>query len=165
MVLKIRQIEPKDDGVIEQIIRSCLIEYGANHEGTAWADPNLGSFSTIYHQKGQQYWVAEKDGQVVGGVGIGKLEGEHEICELQKMYCIKEIRGSGVAFSLLQTALEYASKYYRQCYLETCENMIEAQKFYEKHGFKRIKTSLGKTSHYACEVRYLIDLGGEDCAK
>ena len=49
MEYKIREIEAKDNKEIEQIIRSCLIEFGANHEGTVWADPNLGRFSEIYN--------------------------------------------------------------------------------------------------------------------
>ena len=43
----IRLIAPQDNKIIESIIRSCLIEYGANHEGTAWADENLSRFSEI----------------------------------------------------------------------------------------------------------------------
>ena len=45
MKYKIRRIEKRDDAQIEKIIRSCLIEFGGDHEGTAWADPNLVKFS------------------------------------------------------------------------------------------------------------------------
>ena len=35
-----------------------------------------------------KYWVAEEqNGKIVGGVGIGKLDGIDDVCELQKMYC------------------------------------------------------------------------------
>ena len=43
-----REIEPKDNRSVEAVIRACLIEFGADHEGTAWADPDLGRFSEIY---------------------------------------------------------------------------------------------------------------------
>ena len=138
------------------LLRSCLIEYGANHEGTAWTDPNLGRFSEIYNEEGNKYWVAEEDGEVVGGVGIGRMNSN--ICELQKMYCIREIRGKGVAHKLIEIALDYAKNYYKKCYLETLENMIEAQKFYEKHGFKRVYEPVVETEHFACDVRYIKDL-------
>ena len=52
----IRPIEKKDDLAVEKVIRSCLIEFGANHEGTAWADPYLNRFSEIYNSPGNQYW-------------------------------------------------------------------------------------------------------------
>ena len=54
----IREIESKDNKDVENVIRTCLIEFGANHEGTAWADPNLGRFSEIYNTEGNKYWVA-----------------------------------------------------------------------------------------------------------
>lgn len=34
MEYKIREIEAKDNKEIENVIRTCLIEFGANHEGT-----------------------------------------------------------------------------------------------------------------------------------
>ena len=110
----------------------------------------------IYNEEGNKYWVAEEDGKVVGGVGIGRMNSN--ICELQKMYCIREIRGKGVAHKLIEIALDYAKNYYKKCYLETLENMIEAQKFYEKHGFKRVYEPVVETEHFACDVRYIKDL-------
>lgn len=158
-MFKIREIEAKDNSRIEKIIRDCLIEYGGNHEGTAWADPNLGRFSEIYRDELNKYWVAEnEEGVVVAGVGIGKLDGVDGICELQKMYCIKEARGTGVAKQLINIALDYAKKYYKKCYLETLDNMIEAQKFYEKNGFERTYEQIVKTDHFACEVKYIKEL-------
>ena len=159
MEYKIREIEAKDNKEIEKIIRNCLIEFGANHEGTAWADPNLGRFSEIYNTEENKYWVAiDENDKLVGGVGIGKLEGAEGVCELQKMYCVPEVRGVGVSHKLIEIALSYAKKYYSRCYLETLENMVAAQKFYEKHGFKRIYKPIVKTEHFACDVRYIKEL-------
>lgn len=159
MEYTIREIEPKDNKQVENVIRTCLIEFGANHEGTAWADPNLGRFSEIYNTEGNKYWVAtDENDKVVAGVGIGKLDGIEDVCELQKMYCLPEIRGIGISHRLIQKALEYAKKYYSRCYLETLNNMIAAQKFYEKYGFTRIYEPIVKTGHFACDVRYILDL-------
>lgn len=153
----IREIEQKDNKAVESVIRSCLIEYGGNHEGTAWADPDLGRFSEIYNSEGNKYWVAEdENGKIVGGTGIGYLT--KEVCELQKMYCLPNARGTGVAHQLMQTALEYAKQYYKSCYLETLDNMTRAQKFYEKYGFKRVDKPVVITEHFACEVKYLKEL-------
>lgn len=155
----IREIEKNDNKEIEHVIRTCLIEFGANHDGTAWTDPNLGKFSEIYNTEGNRYWVAiDENNKIVGGVGIGKLEEIEDVCELQKMYCLPEIRGTGISHKLMNIALEYAKKYYSRCYLETLENMIAAQKFYEKFGFIRISEPLVKTEHFACDVRYIKEL-------
>ena len=157
MEYKIRLIEEKDNKVIEKIIRECLIEFGGNREGLAWADPDLGRFSEIYNKEGYRYWVVEDEkGKVVGGVGIGKLT--DDVCELQKMYLLKETRGTGVAHKLMKIALDYAKLYYKKCYIETLSNMIAANKFYKKYGFISLDKPYVQTAHYACDVWYIKEL-------
>ena len=153
----IREIQFKDNSIVELIIRNCLIEFNGNREGTAWEDPDLGRFSEIYNTDLAKYWVAETD-RVVGGVGIAPLVGAEGVCEMQKMYCIPEVRSTGVSHKLIEIALDHAKKYFDRCYLETFGNMIAAQKFYEKDGFARIDKPLGNTEHYACDVLYIKDL-------
>ena len=155
----IREIQAADNAAVEKLIRDCLTEFGAAHDGTAWADPDLGRFSEVYNSAGNKYWVAtDADGRIVAGAGIGALTGADGICELQKMYSVPEVRGSGIAGRLMDTALAYAKRYYRQCYLETLENMTAAQRFYEKHGFRRVYKPPVKTAHFNCDVRYIKDL-------
>lgn len=155
----IREIESKDNKVVENIIRICLIEFGANHEGTAWADSDLGRFSEVYDREGRKYWVAEnEEGIVVAGVGIGELAGAEGVCELQKMYCLPETRGTGIAHKLMEVALEYAKEYYKSCYIETLSNMVAANKFYKKYGFIQLDKPLVQTEHNACDVWYLKEL-------
>ena len=156
---QIRTIEARDNAAVEYIIRYCLTEFGANHEGTAWADPNLGHFYELYQGKGRKYWVAENEtGQVVAGVGIGPLPGTEDVCELQKMYCLPEARGTGCAQMLLDAALEFAVDLYEECYLETLPNMTRAGRFYEKNGFVRTDKILLGDEHFACDVRYIKKL-------
>ncbi len=158
MPLIIRTIRPGDNSAVETVIRSCLKEFGADHEGTAWADPDLGRFSEVYAAEGSRYWVAEMDGQIVGGVGIGPLPGAPGICELQKMYCLPAARGRGIAARLLAQAIAFARRHYRQCYLETLPNMTAAQKFYAKNGFVRTDKAPVQTAHFLCDVRFIRDL-------
>lgn len=152
----IRKIEEKDNKRVEYIIRSCLIEFGANHEGTAWADKNLGNFSNVYNSEGNAYFVALVDEIVVAGSGIGYLT--DDICELQKMYCLPEYRGLGISQKLMNECLNYAKKYYKKCYLETLDNMTRAIKFYERNGFQRIDEPVVNTGHFSCDVRYIKQL-------
>lgn len=159
MKYTIRPIEPKDNNRVEYIIRSCLIEFGGNHEGTAWMDPDLGRFSEVYAKPGRAYWVVENEqGFVVGGSGIGELLDVPGTCELQKMYCLKEVRGTGIPHELIKICFDFAAKHYEKCYLETLESMIGAQRFYEKNGFKRVRDALAETGHDQCDVRYIRDL-------
>lgn len=159
MKYNIREIEEKDNKAVEKVIRRCLIEFGANHEGTAWADPDLGKFSKIYNKEGYKYWVIEdNEGTIAGGAGIGKLTGIEEVCELQKMYCLPEARGTGISHELMKIALEYAKKYYKRCYIETLSNMVAANKFYKKYGFNKLDKPLVETEHNACDIWYIKEL-------
>lgn len=158
----IREIERRDDAQVEALIRACLLEFDGVRPGTAWYDPNLGRFSQLYGAPGSRYWVAEEEGKVLGGCGVGPLPQNPGVCELQKMYCLKEARGTGIAASLLEKCLRYAQKHYEKCYLETFGNMLAAQRFYEKHGFVRIDAPLPGTGHFGCDVWYLRKLGANE---
>lgn len=156
--MKIRLIKEKDNLEVEKLIRDCLIEFGGNKPGCAWEDKDLGQFYQVYQPKNRQYLVVIKDNHVVGGCGIGPLDGIEGICELQKMYCYSEVRGTGIAQELLNQSLEFARQYYHQCYLETFSNMIAANRFYLKNGFQLLEQPLIKGPHYACDKWYIKDL-------
>ena len=159
MTYYIRDIQEKDNQEVEYVIRSCLIEFHGDHKGTAWCDPHLGSFYQFYQLEKSHYWVIEDEkGHVVGGAGIGPLCLKDNVCELQKMYCLPEVRGTGIAYQLMEIALNYARLYYRYCYIETLDNMVRAQRFYEKFGFIRIDKPLYQTSHTSRDVRYIKNL-------
>lgn len=155
----IKELGPTYNKQIESVIRQCLIEFGANHEGTAWTDPKLGELSSLYNATGSKYWIAinHRD-EVIAGVGIAPLVHTPTICELQKMYCRPDFRGSGVAHQLIQKAIHYAKPYYQAMYLETLDTMVAAQKFYEKYDFVRIQQPLANTGHFACDVCYIKTL-------
>ncbi|MGL4992116.1 MAG: GNAT family N-acetyltransferase [Sarcina sp.] len=154
----IREIEEKDNKKVDSLIRTCLIEFGANKDGCAWSDPNLDKFYQVYQATGSRYWIVENDGEIVAGCGIGKLEGTDNICELQKMYCAKEYRGYGLAKQLFDLAIEFAEKHYKKCYLETFENMEAANKFYIKNGFEKLEKPIIETEHFACNCWYIKEL-------
>ncbi|CAM3998410.1 aminotransferase class I/II-fold pyridoxal phosphate-dependent enzyme [Saccharibacillus endophyticus] len=163
--MEIREIRTEDNAAIEVVIRECLIEFGGNREGLAWADPGL---SDLYHEynarEGEQsyanraYWVVEEAGRILGGCGIAPYAGSNDVCELQKMYVYEEARGTGIAKELLRTALEFAKRHYSRCYLETLSNMHAANRFYRKHGFRELDAPLEGSEHFACDAWYLLDL-------
>lgn len=157
----IRGIETKDNPAIERIIRECLIEFGGNRAGLAWEDESLSRLDDYYRAEGRAYWVAEQDGQVVGGCGIAPFAESTDVCELQKMYLLPDVRGTGVAVRLLDVALAFARLHYRQCYLETLSNMSAANRFYAKHGFVQLDAPLAGSEHFACDAWYLKRLVNE----
>ncbi|MNP58851.1 hypothetical protein D3C76_1538030 [compost metagenome] len=54
--------------------------------------------------------------------------------------------------------MEFAGLHYRQCYLETLQNMHAANRFYTKVGFKAMDEPLAGSEHYACDAWYIKDL-------
>ncbi|RIX50323.1 GNAT family N-acetyltransferase [Paenibacillus nanensis] len=155
----IRLLKFADNAAIENVIRECLIEFGGNREGLAWADESMSDLYAYYNQPGRAYWVIEHGGEVVGGCGIAPFADLEDVCELQKMYLLKAVRGSGIAAKLLDTALSFAAKHYGKCYIETLSNMHAANRFYVKHGFESLPTPLAGSEHYACDVWYIKSLG------
>ncbi|GLX67332.1 GNAT family N-acetyltransferase [Paenibacillus glycanilyticus] len=151
----IRELQAADNAAIERVIRECLIEFGGNREGLAWADDSLSRLSDYYNREGRAYWVIEQDGQVVGGCGIAPFAESSEVCELQKMYLLPPARGTGIAAKLLDTALTFARLHYGQCYLETLQNMHAANRFYAKHGFEALDAPLAGSEHFACDAWYI----------
>lgn len=158
--MNIRTIQAKDNSAIEAIIRHTLIEFGGNRAGLAWEDQSLSHLFEYYNQEGRAYWVAfDANGKILGGCGIAQFSSpEERICELQKMYLLKEARGTGIAAELLQTALRFAKQHYRACYLETLQNMQAANRFYTKHGFRQLEAPLAGSEHFACDAWYIRDL-------
>ncbi|MBM7567112.1 GNAT family N-acetyltransferase [Paenibacillus sacheonensis] len=154
----IREIQPRDDAAVERIIRSCLIEFGANRAGLAWEDESLSHLSAFYATEECNYWVVEEEGAVVGGCGIAPFAESGEICELQKMYLLPHARGTGAAAQLLAVALAFAGRHYRHCYLETLTAMAAANRFYVKHGFVQLEAPLAGSEHFACDAWYMKDL-------
>lgn len=157
---KIREIQPKDNIKIAKAIRSVLIEYGVPKVGTAYADKILDTLFETYQEKNSVYYIVEKDNKIYGGAGIKKLENYNgNVCELQKMYFMPEVRGIGLGKKMMDICLQKAIEFgYEKCYLETLPYMKEARKLYRKVGFKDLEARMGDTGHYSCNLWMLKDL-------
>ncbi|QUJ67892.1 MarR family transcriptional regulator [Photobacterium sp. GJ3] len=151
----IRPLTPLDNASIAAVIRKVSAEYGLTADkGYGVADPTLDSMSEVYQADRHEYWVIEHHHRVLGGGGIAALAGEADVCELQKMYFLPELRGLGLARKLAVKALRFAREQgYRACYLETTANLVEAIALYESLGFHHIEEPMGNTGHDACEIR------------
>lgn len=135
-------------------------EFGASGPGFAINDPEVDRMTESYAPPMAGYWVIESDGRIQGGGGFAQLEGGPEgVCELRKMYFLPELRGLGLGAKLLSLVLEEAKcAGFRQCYLETLENMHQARSLYEKLGFVKLAAPMGSTGHFGCNSWCLRDL-------
>ncbi len=156
----IRCINDTDNKSISKILREVLVEMEIPKKGSAFQDPELDKMFETYQHPRSVYYVIEYNKQILGGAGISELrEGSSEICELQKMYFHKSIRGKGLGDKMIDKCLTFAIKSnFSKCYIETMPNMISAQKLYLKKGFEYIDKPMGNTGHTACPVWMLKDL-------
>jgi putative acetyltransferase len=156
----IREIRAADNAAISKIIKDTLTEFGANHPGTVYFDSSTDHLFDLFRQEGSAYYIAEFDGQVLGGAGIYPSDGlPPGTCELVKMYLVPEARGRGIGKSMIEKALDFAKNYpYSQVYIETMPELRKAMTVYEKFGFKYLDQSLGNTGHFGCQVWMLKKL-------
>ncbi|WP_435622650.1 GNAT family N-acetyltransferase [Flagellimonas sp.] len=152
--LIIREILPEDNEKIAMLIRTILLEMGVPKVGSAYEDKSLDNMHREYQKTRSTYFVAEKNGEILGCAGIAPLQkAEENICELQKMYVSQNARGRGLSKQLMRTCLNSARDFgFEACYLETMPNMKAAHSLYEKNGFQFIEERLGDTGHYSCPV-------------
>jgi len=158
--LIIRKIKSEDNKRLAEIIREVLTEFGGNRPGTAYSDYDTDHMFEAYQGDKEIYFVAEVDGELVGGSGIKLLAGNKDsVCELQKLYINSKIRGLGIGKSLVQRCLEFAQEsVYDKCYLETFPNMDAAISLYKKFGFKNLNKPFGDTGHGGCDVWLMKNL-------
>lgn len=159
--LVMRPIRPEDDPAVAAIIRTVMPEFGAVGDGFAIQDPEVDFISRAYAGPRACYFVLERDGRVVGGGGVGPLAGaDDSVCELRKMYFLKEARGGGRGETLVRRCIDEArERGYRTMYLETLTGMDAAQKLYVRLGFERLNTPMGATGHHGCNRYYALALG------
>ena len=159
--MTIREIQPEDNPQIARIIRQVLVDdMGAPKKGTAYEDRAVDRMFETYNTDRSVYFVIEQGNKITGGGGIAPLAGhDGNVCELQKMYFLREARGMGLGEKMIDLCLQKAKEYgYDQCYLETMPYMEAAQKLYQKKGFRYIDAPMGNTGHCSCPVWMLKDL-------
>ena len=157
---EIREIKKDDNSQLAKVLRQVLIEMNVPKTGTAYADASVDMMFETYQADRSRYFVVEKEGMVLGGGGIAPLANfDGNICELQKMYFLKEARGLGLGQKMISLCLGFATQHgFDACYLETMPNMLDAQKLYLKNGFEYIDAPMGNTGHCSCPVWMLKPL-------
>lgn len=160
MELKIREITCSDNEQMAKILRDSLEDFGLNIPGTAYFDESTDRLYQSFQGDKQVYYVAELNGELVGGVGLYPTQGlPSDTVELVKMYVKSSCRGQGVGKKLMLQCIEKASDFgYEKIYLETMPELSAAVSAYEKLGFVSLDKPLGDTGHFSCTIWMLRTL-------
>ena len=156
----IRTVQPADNALLATLVRTTLTEFGLNKPGTVYYDESTDHLFDLFRKDKSVYYVAEQDGEIIGGAGIYPSDGlPPDMCELVKMYLQPAARGKGLGKMLIQQCLEFAaSAGYTQVYLETMPELQQATSVYQKFGFVYLDKQLGNTGHFGCKVWMLKKL-------
>ncbi|MGI4834736.1 MAG: GNAT family N-acetyltransferase [Janthinobacterium lividum] len=153
--INIRSIAPGDNAALARAIRETLTEFGAAKPGTAYYDEATDHLYELFSQTARSaYFVAELEGEVLGGGGIFPTENlPANTVELVKLYLLPTARGRGVGKALIDHCLQAArANGYARVYLETTEELTQAIPLYEKLGFTYLPAALGKSGHFGCQI-------------
>ena len=154
MNIQIREIEASDNARLATIIRQTLAEFGANHPGTVYYDDTTDHLYELFRPPGSVYYVAEMDGELMGGGGIYPTEGlPADTCELVKMYLLPKARGTGLGKRLIEKSIAKAAELgYKKIYLETMPELKQALKVYARFGFPYLEGPMGNSGHTGCSL-------------
>jgi putative acetyltransferase len=160
MSVRFRKIEKRDNEIIAGVIRKVFREFHIDKPGTVYFDPTTDDLYTLFMTPGSVYWIAEEDGEIIGGCGIYPTPGLPEGCaELVKFYLSAESRGKGTGRLLMEKAMDSAKEMgYTSIYLESMPELSKAISLYERAGFRFIPKQLGCSGHFGCDVWMIRDL-------
>ncbi|HVA01600.1 MAG TPA: N-acetyltransferase [Terriglobia bacterium] len=124
----LRPFQPSDLPTLSEIDRSCF------SPGIAYSREELASF--IGHRSSST-WVAEAGGEVVGFVVASRQPAR--VGHIITIDVVDAWRRRGVGSALMDAAESWARKAkLGLMYLETAENNLEAQCFYEARGYRKV---------------------------
>jgi putative acetyltransferase len=158
--MTIRLIKKEDDATLAHIVKITLAEFGAAKPGTVAFDPTTDHLSELFSVPRSVYYVAEIDGQVVGGAGVYPTDGlPEDTCELVKMYLLPAARGKGLGRLLIDKSMAFAREAgYRRMYLETLPELKNAVQVYRSLGFHALDGPMGNSGHFGCPMWMIRDI-------
>ncbi len=139
--IEIRPFAADDaDAVLSVILPIQREEFGIDI--SADAQPDLRVIPDFYQSGKGEFWVAVKDGAIIGTLGLEDI-GNNQAA-LRKMFVSAEVRGRehGVAALLLDRLIAHARDAgLTDIFLGTTDKFVAAHRFYEKNGFTEIAKS------------------------
>ncbi len=135
---KIQPARNKDIPSIKNVVFGVLQEYKLNPLESG-KDNDLNDIEQNYFKKDGYFGIVIDihSHKIVGTFGLYSVN--KDVCELRKMYLLKQARGKGIGKYMLNYAIEIAKeKKYKKIILETITPLKEAISLYKKTGFKEI---------------------------
>jgi putative acetyltransferase len=129
----IRDYTLTDAEPVLALITSVLTSYGFSPDiGGLHRDLEL--VATRYGHNRAGFWVAQRDGALVGTVAVRPKD--EVTCELKRLYVNPGARGLGIGQMLYMHAEVFArSAGYEKIWLDSSRRFTQARRLYERNGF------------------------------
>lgn len=121
--------------------------YDLSFEG--YVSKTFYEFTQRYSEDSDRFFIAEKDGTIVGSIAI--LGHSKEEAQLRWFLIVPEHRGIGLGKELFDRALQFCeTKGYKKIWLLTTSHQKKASSYYRRRGFKLTKERPIK--EWGCEM-------------
>ena len=132
----IRSWETRDRADAFHLIRDVLVEYGLICDPFG-ADRDVYDVEIHYQKKGGEFWVVERQGEIVGTAAYYPIERGNNAVEIRKMYVLPAARRQGLGKFLLQELeSKIIARGFDEIWIETASILKEAVKMYENSGYQ-----------------------------
>jgi len=135
----LRQHQPGDLGWI--VHRQAILyaeEYGWDGTYEALAGEIVAQFIKNYDPNRERCWIAEKDGERVGGAFVAKVS--DDIAQLRLLHVEAQARGLGIGKRLVEECVRFARQAgYQKMTLWTQSNLHAARHIYKQAGFQVVR--------------------------
>lgn len=133
-------------------------EHGFGGTFKAQVSASLAEFSSSFKPDKERLWVAEKNEQIIGSVGV--IESSQLQARLRWLLVDPENRGLGLGRALVDEAIVFCKRCgYKSVFLETFSELTVAGRLYKSTGFKvteeKTQHLFGKTvtkQHYVLNL-------------
>jgi len=131
----IRSWETRDRADAFHLIRDVLVEYGLMCEPFG-ADRDVYDVELFYQKKGGEFWVVERQGEIVGTAAYYPIERGKNAVEIRKMYILPAARRQGLGKFLLQELeSKIIARGFDEIWIETASILKEAVILHENNGY------------------------------
>ncbi len=139
-MITIRPYEPSDQTAIWELHRLALQASGADLNDGLW-DADLGNIPSVYLENRGCFLVGIREGRLIAMGALKRIDSEQ--AEVKRMRVHPHFQRQGYGTQILQ-ALEKEGRRlgYKVLQLDTTTVQTDAQKLYEKHGFRKVGSGM-----------------------
>jgi len=131
---EIREYKAGDSSAVRDLILS-ILQKEYPFDQSAYKETDINDISGTYSGKGNVFFVAEKNGNVIGTVGIKRDASDTAL--LRRFFVNEGFRKKGIGTMLLKNAIDFCkAQKYRKIIFRATDRMIQAMNLCKKMGFE-----------------------------